>query len=71
MTIVLALLLTVALRPASAATQDQAANPRPTLYERLGGYDGIASYVALVFPRVAQHPDLDEATASAARSLAG
>jgi hemoglobin len=28
------------------------------LYERLGGYDGIADYVALVFPRVAQHPDL-------------
>ena len=36
----------------------QNANARPTLYQRLGGYDGIASYVALVFPRVAQHPDL-------------
>ena len=29
-----------------------------TLYQRLGGYDGVASYVALVFPRVAQHPEL-------------
>jgi hemoglobin len=36
----------------------QPANPRQTLYHRLGGYDGIASYIALVFPRVAQHPDL-------------
>jgi hemoglobin len=31
---------------------------RPTLYQRLGGYDGVHAYVALVFPRVAQHPDL-------------
>lgn len=31
---------------------------RPSLYQRLGGYDGVASYIALVFPRVAQHPDL-------------
>ena len=30
----------------------------PSLYQRLGGYDGIAAYVALVFPRVAQHPEL-------------
>jgi len=36
----------------------QAASPRETLYQRLGGYDGVASYVALVFPRVAQHPEL-------------
>ena len=36
----------------------QTANPRETLYQRLGGYDGVASYVALVFPRVAQHPEL-------------
>ena len=36
----------------------QTANPRETLYQRLGGYDGITSYVALVFPRVAQHPEL-------------
>ena len=37
-----------------------AQNPKPsqTLYQRLGGYDGIASYIALVFPRVAQHPEL-------------
>jgi truncated hemoglobin YjbI len=31
---------------------------RQTLYQRLGGYDGVHAYVALVFPRVAQHPDL-------------
>lgn len=36
----------------------QTANPRETLYQRLGGYDGVASYVALVFPRVAKHPEL-------------
>jgi hemoglobin len=36
----------------------QTANPRETLYRRLGGYDGVTSYVALVFPRVAQHPEL-------------
>lgn len=36
----------------------QTAKPRETLYQRLGGYDGVASYVALVFPRVAQHPEL-------------
>lgn len=29
-----------------------------SLYERLGGYDAIASFVGLVFPRVAAHPDL-------------
>ena len=32
--------------------------PHPTLYHRLGGYDGVASYIALVFPRVAKHPEL-------------
>jgi hemoglobin len=36
----------------------QTANPRETLYRRLGGYDGVTSYLALVFPRVAQHPEL-------------
>jgi hemoglobin len=36
----------------------QTATPRETLYQRLGGYDGVTSYVALVFPRVAQHPEL-------------
>jgi len=29
-----------------------------TLYARLGGYDAIQEYVALVFPRVAAHPEL-------------
>jgi hemoglobin len=32
--------------------------PSQTLYQRLGGYDGITAYVGLVFPRVAQHADL-------------
>ena len=36
----------------------QTAEPRPALYHRLGGYDGVASYIALVFPRVALHPEL-------------
>lgn len=48
--IVSAVLVTSASAQSSASGQ--------TLYERLGGYDGIASYIALVFPRVAQHPDL-------------
>src|SRR5262245_52148743 len=38
--------------------QAPAASSRPSLYARLGGYDGIAAYIALVFPRVAQHPEL-------------
>jgi hemoglobin len=46
------------LQPADAVVHGQTQKPRPTLYERLGGYDGVASYVALVFPRVAQHPEL-------------
>lgn len=36
----------------------QTSSPTQTLYQRLGGYDGVASFVALVFPRVAQHPEL-------------
>src|SRR5262249_41565182 len=36
----------------------QAPPQKTSLYQRLGGYDGIASYIALVFPRVAQHPEL-------------
>jgi hemoglobin len=43
---------------ATPAAQTPATSTRPSLYERLGGYDGIAAYIALVFPRVAQHPDL-------------
>src|SRR5687768_2983173 len=39
-------------------TAAQHPDGRATLYQRLGGYDGITSYVALVFPRVAQHPAL-------------
>lgn len=36
----------------------QSSKSPQTLYQRLGGYDGVASYIALVFPRVAQHPEL-------------
>lgn len=47
---------------ALASTRPSAQAPttatRPSLYERLGGYDGIAAYIGLVFPRVAQHPEL-------------
>jgi hemoglobin len=58
-TAVLGLVLwSVMLQPVHPASQGQASNSRPTLYQRLGGYDGVASYVALVFPRVAQHPEL-------------
>ncbi len=53
-----ALLWGVAFNPAHAVAQGETSKSRPTLYQRLGGYDGIASYVALVFPRVAQHPEL-------------
>jgi hemoglobin len=47
-----------ALYPAHSVAQDQTSTSRPSLYQRLGGYDGVAAYVALVFPRVAQHPEL-------------
>lgn len=47
-----------ALHPADAATQEKTSTSSTTLYQRLGGYDGIASYIALVFPRVAKHPEL-------------
>ena len=42
----------------SLMAQTQKPDSRPTLYQRLGAYDGISSYIALVFPRVAQHPAL-------------
>ncbi|HLG55353.1 MAG TPA: group 1 truncated hemoglobin [Vicinamibacterales bacterium] len=53
-----AVLLSVSLAPAHDVVHGQISNSRPTLYQRLGGYDGVTSYVALVFPRVAQHPEL-------------
>lgn len=52
---VLGLILSVALSGPMAA---QSPGAKASLYQRLGGYDGVASYVALVFPRVAQHPEL-------------
>jgi hemoglobin len=42
----------------AVATAAQSTHASPALYQRLGGYDGIASFIALVFPRVAQHPEL-------------
>ena len=53
-----AVLWGLALHPAHLVAQSQDPNPRPSLYQRLGGYDGVAAYVGLVFPRVVQHPDL-------------
>src|SRR5262245_17743609 len=42
-----------------AQSQDLPASPTsPTLYSRLGGYDGIAKFVDTAFPRVASHPQL-------------
>ena len=39
--------------------QDRPASPTsPTLYSRLGGYDGIAKFVDTAFPRVATHAQL-------------
>jgi hemoglobin len=43
---------------ASARTAPAQTAPSQTLYQRLGGYDGISAYIALVFPRVAEHADL-------------
>jgi hemoglobin len=57
-TAIVAALCVAALSSARPSAQAPATPTRPSLYERLGGYDGIAAYVALVFPRVAQHPDL-------------
>jgi hemoglobin len=53
--IALSVILSGALAVSAIA---QTANTRQTLYQRLGGYDGVASYIALVFPQVAQHPEL-------------
>lgn len=64
--------LAAALVVASASPSEAAAQTAPDatsavtatsadtvpLYERLGGYDVIASFVGLVFPRVANHPEL-------------
>ncbi len=44
----------------SAAMQEptKTERPSPSLYQRLGGYDAIAGFVDLAFPRVAAHPEL-------------
>jgi hemoglobin len=42
-----------------AHSQDRPLSPTPpTLYSRLGGYDGIAKFVDTAFPRVATHAQL-------------
>lgn len=43
--------------PVVAQTAESSA-PQPTLYQQLGGYDGVHEFVSRVFPRVAQHPQL-------------
>lgn len=55
---IVTLLCVAATSSAPLSAQGQATVTRPSLYERLGGYDGVAAYIALVFPRVAQHPEL-------------
>src|SRR5690606_37720448 len=52
----LAIALHVALTAPEAQTAEGRAAPAPTLYQELGGYDGVHEFVALVFPRAAQHP---------------
>jgi hemoglobin len=55
----LAILLSASFPSAQAqAMAPPPAQQRPTLYQQLGGYDGVHEFVALVFPRVAQHPQL-------------
>ena len=51
--VVLCALLGVALSSLPSLAQAQS-----TLYERLGGYDAIAGFVDLAFPRVSTHPEL-------------
>ena len=55
---IVALFCVAATSSALLCAQAPATATRTSLYERLGGYDGIAAYIALVFPRVAQHPEL-------------
>jgi len=52
-------LLFVAMTALSSLVQAQPAGTpqQATLYERLGGYDALAGFVDLAFPRVAAHPD--------------
>ena len=53
------ILLLAGLGGTRAPLVAQAAVPStPSLYERLGGYDEIARFIGLVFPRVAQHEQL-------------
>lgn len=53
------LLVCGALSAAALKAQSGASTAAaPSLYERLGGYDEIARFIGLVFPRVAQHPEL-------------
>ncbi len=42
----------------SLLTITPATAQQPTLYQQLGGYDGVVAYVSLVFPRVVQQPEL-------------
>ena len=57
-TAIVTTLCVAGLAPAKPSAQAPATAARPSLYQRLGGYDGITAYIALVFPRVAQHPEL-------------
>lgn len=59
-TALLAGAFTPSIKPSVVHAQESSASSTQasSLYERLGKYDGVQKYVALVFPRVAQHPQL-------------
>ncbi len=56
--LVMAALLIQATAALAQSAQSAAPAPTVTLYQQLGGYDGVVKFVGLVFPRVAQHPAL-------------
>jgi hemoglobin len=54
------LTLTIGLLPVALAAGQSGNKPASqTLYQRIGGYDGITAYVDTVFPRVATNPKLE------------
>ena len=45
--------------PVLAQTMPAQTGPAQTLYQRLGGYDGVTAYIALVFPASRSIADLE------------
>jgi hemoglobin len=56
--VILAALLTLGTLPVGVAAQSTQQAGSKTLYQRLGGYDAIATFVDTAFPRVATDPKL-------------